>query len=581
MEGKKFPLLKMPFELSRCWLAGKKALRRRARPVVMSHPWLQIIFCCVIALGVPYSATHAEPASGERNEPFLEAIDGPQLSLGSEPRGPDSATKDSDKLASGNKDPNLDPCPISARPGEASETDIFKLTSLTTASCERSSSSDGVPPFADEVRAKIQWGSILKQSFNFLVFEHAFRIASDGYTRRLLFHRPFWQDWANSIQHYDMNQWGDGDSFLVNYIGHPMEGAVAGNIFIQNDPRERLARFGKSSTYWKSRLKAMGWAALYSAYFEAGPVLSEAAIGNEGGYTYVPGCGWAPCSKLGVHLKPATNNTGWVDFVVTPTVGIGWMVLEDAIEREIIDRLAGDSPALAWKIVRGSLAPTHTVANFMQWKVPWYRPWLSNDPTAAQKTVHAPAPSGAGEEAAPSWKDQPRKAFGLHYVNLNIPLDWNGCNKCRISISGFGMTASYRLTRRFWLDTELNHFPGSGSQSGRGSVTEGLLGIRYGYTGRVWNFYAKIAPGFIYYPKTTSYPTGGAYVTVSRFALSCGTVLERKVSERSAFRFDVGTTFVRYLQGLDPQQPPVAVISANYIATQGNFQFATGYIFRF
>jgi hypothetical protein len=48
----------------------------------------------------------------------------------------------------------------------------------------------------------------------------------------------------------------------------------------------------------------------------------------------------------------------------------------------------------------------------------------------------------------------------------------------------------------------------------------------------------------------------------------------------SAFRFDVGT-FVRYPQGLDPRHAPVSVISPTYIATQGNFQVATGYICRF
>jgi hypothetical protein len=108
-----------------------------------------------------------------------------------------------------------------------------------------------------------------------------------------------------------MGRWGDGDDFLVNYIGHPLEGAVTGDIFIQNDPHGRSESFGKSGAYWKSRFRAMLYAAAYSAYFEVGPVLSEAALGNEGGYTYVPQCGLAPCSIPGRKLKPPTNNTGW------------------------------------------------------------------------------------------------------------------------------------------------------------------------------------------------------------------------------------------------------------------------------
>ena len=79
----------------------------------------------------------------------------------------------------------------------------------------------------------------------------------------LLFHKPFWHDYGASADHFHMSRWGDGDSFLVNYIGHPMEGAVYGDIFLNNDPKGRSARFGKSSTYWYSRLKAMAWAAAF------------------------------------------------------------------------------------------------------------------------------------------------------------------------------------------------------------------------------------------------------------------------------------------------------------------------------
>jgi hypothetical protein len=134
-----------------------------------------------------------------------------------------------------------------------------------------------------------------------------------------------------------------------------MEGAVAGDIFLNNDPRGRAARFGKSSTYWYSRLKAMAWATVFSAYFEIGPVFSETAIGNEGGYTYYPGCGAYPCAhEHGKHYKPPTNNTGWTDFVITPTVGMGWIVMEDVIETEFVDRIAKDSPALKYKILRSA-----------------------------------------------------------------------------------------------------------------------------------------------------------------------------------------------------------------------------------
>ena len=440
---------------------------------------------------------------------------------------------------------------------------------------------DGNPQYTEGFNEKIHWGPILKQSLGFLVFEHTFRLANDRYARHLTWHKPFWEDYVDSLQHFDMSRWGDGDDFLVNYIGHPLQGAVSGDIFIQNDPHGRSERFGKSSAYWKSRFRAMLYAAAYSTYFEIGPLLSETALGNEGGYTYVPKCGLAPCTIPGHKLQPPTNNTGWVDFVVTPTVGMGWIVLEDAIEAKVVDPLAGDSTALKWKILRGSLAPSHSMANFFQGKLPWYRPWLYENATGRAGNLIVPSNKPKNPSEATSWRDQPRKAIGIHYVNLSLPMDWEGCYKCRVNNSGIGATISYRMTNHFWFDSEVNQFPGSRSSKGSGSATEGLFGIRYGYTGSVWSVYVKARPGFIYYPKTTSFPTGHEFVSLSRFAVDCGTTVELKASKRSAVRLDAGTTFVRYLQGLDPRQAPISVISPTYIATQGNFQVATGYIYRF
>src|SRR5262249_4086410 len=60
------------------------------------------------------------------------------------------------------------------------------------------------------------WGPALWQSLEFLVLEHAFRIANDHEARYLLLHRPFWHDYFASASHFDMSRWGDGDDFIVN-----------------------------------------------------------------------------------------------------------------------------------------------------------------------------------------------------------------------------------------------------------------------------------------------------------------------------------------------------------------------------
>ena len=55
--------------------------------------------------------------------------------------------------------------------------------------------------------------------------------------------------------------------------------------------------------------------------------MGEAAIFNEGGFTYPLDCkGDKPeCTATAKY----TNNTGWVDFIITPTVGTLWMIGED------------------------------------------------------------------------------------------------------------------------------------------------------------------------------------------------------------------------------------------------------------
>lgn len=59
-------------------------------------------------------------------------------------------------------------------------------------------------------------------------------------------------------------------------------------------------------------------------------------------------------------------------------------------------------------------------------------------------------------------------------------------------------------------------------------------------------------------------------------------MVEYYASSRSTIRFDIGTTFVRYLTGHpDPRQLPQTVLSDEYIATQGNFHLGSGYVFRF
>jgi hypothetical protein len=187
------------------------------------------------------------------------------------------------------------------------------------------------------------------QSSVFLAIQHGFRFATEPGSRAEL-KGPFFRDWGRSIK--GLSGWGDGDPFIVNYVGHPMMGAVTGYIAVQNDYRGRTAQFGRSGDYWKSRLRAAAWSAAYSTQFELGPV-SEVSLGNVG---KVPG------------------TLGMVDLVVTPTAGFGLMVLEDAVDRYVIARLENVTGNLAWRIVvRSLLNPDRAMANLVRGKPPWHR----------------------------------------------------------------------------------------------------------------------------------------------------------------------------------------------------------------
>ena len=193
-----------------------------------------------------------------------------------------------------------------------------------------------------------QWKSAVVDASIFLGLEHGFRLAEDPLVRQGL-RGPFFEDYFDSIK--DIHGWGDGDPFVVNYIGHPTQGAVTGFIEIHNDPRYRDVEVGRSSRYWESRLRAMAFSAAYSMQFEIGPV-SEASIGN---------------SQFG-------RNDGIVDWVITPTLGTAWVVGEDLTDKYLIrkiERTTRSVPLMA--LARTFLNPCRGVSNIMGRRAPWHR----------------------------------------------------------------------------------------------------------------------------------------------------------------------------------------------------------------
>jgi hypothetical protein len=160
---------------------------------------------------------------------------------------------------------------------------------------------------------------------------------------------PFFRDWFNSVVAY--RGWDDGDGFHVDYIGHPLQGSVFAFIQIENDPRYRGYRIGDGREYWISRLRAMGFAAVWSTLWKVGPA-SEGSLGN-------------------VQLY---SSPGIVDLVVTPTVGVGWAIGEDFADRYIIEPLERRTANRALLMLARSFGnPTRAMANMMAGRRPWQR----------------------------------------------------------------------------------------------------------------------------------------------------------------------------------------------------------------
>ena len=196
---------------------------------------------------------------------------------------------------------------------------------------------------------EFQWRSALNESMRFTLLQHAVRIGFQTRTRTRL-GGPFFRDYFESIK--SIHGWGDQDPWFINYVAHPMQGAISGYIQVQNDPAARGVEFGATKEYWHSRLKALAWNTAYSTQFEIGP-FSESSIGNVG---------------------QRKGTSGYVDLVITPTGGFAWQIAEDWLDKRFIQRWEDGTDSVAKRtFYRIALNPGRAIANMLRGKGPWYR----------------------------------------------------------------------------------------------------------------------------------------------------------------------------------------------------------------
>jgi len=425
------------------------------------------------------------------------------------------------------------------------------------------------------------WKPMLWQSLGFIAVENTFRLFTDPYMRYLIAEGPYWRNYGISMQHWDMNRWSDGDDFLVDDIGHPMQGAVSAFIAIQNSPRGRMQRIGTSKAYWKSRFWGLMWATVFSTQQKIGP-LGEAALGNDGGYTYPLHCP-IPCRSTNVEY---TNNTGWTDFIMTPVGGTGWVIGEDLIDRFVTDKIQGDSNRVFFKILRGSLNPTRTMANALRGKTPWYRDYQ-----------HPEGVENGGVNVERSDADYlrhlPRYEIFPHFNSISLPVNTATCVWCRKSTNGAGAEFSMRLSRWVDFDSDMDFQPGASpypTNRAGGDALIGTFGFRSGIVTRNYALKASLRPGFVSYNHallaipTSSNPTPGIG-RVTHFATSLAINGDYGLTRCLAIRATFGNTPVRYLDYTSPPgigtPPYVNWLSHNFFLTTENRMYQIGPVLRF
>ena len=442
-------------------------------------------------------------------------------------------------------------------------------------------------PASEELPGRYSYKGLIWQSLAFDGVEDGYRLATDHYLRHLIADGPFWHDYFASLQHWDMNRWADGDSFLVDDIGHPMQGAVSGFIEVQNSPTQRVQRFGKSRAYWHSRFLALMWATVFSTQQKIGP-LGEAAVGNDGGYTYTPGCEFN-CPTVPGKTPKYLNNTGWTDFIMTPAGGTVWMVFEDFLDREVSDRVQDAHPDAVFPfILRSALNPSRAMANLMRWRTPWYRDY-QHYPGNGRITPGIHFDDGDAVRRAPRYEIFP------HFDAISLPVNTASCTGCRQMLSGFGVGFAARLTPWIDFDSDVDyHSSASPMPSDRagGNLVMGTFGFRSGLQYSRYAIKAAVRPGFVSYGQAyeTTPTAGGPTPQVGRithFAAALAINADYDLSRHFALRAVFGNTPVRYRDnytqfGTGVGTPPyLNWLSHQVFLTNENWAYQTGVVLRF
>jgi hypothetical protein len=228
-------------------------------------------------------------------------------------------------------------------------------------------------------KEKFHWRKALEESFTFLAIEQAWVVHTDFrwvVSENGIPFNHYWRDYKQSLSTWWQAGWSAGENPMYNYVGHPIQGGITSYIEIQNDPKSRNLEFSKTKAYWGSRLKATLWNGIYSTQWSIGP-LSEMTVEKYGSKDRPP---WNPNGTFPCDSKTCYWGVGKVNLVMTPVGGLGWVLAEDWMDKNIVRRVEYRTRnRLLIDTVRCTFNPIRAGANILYGNRPWFRPRDTSD----------------------------------------------------------------------------------------------------------------------------------------------------------------------------------------------------------
>jgi hypothetical protein len=433
------------------------------------------------------------------------------------------------------------------------------VQNLQAYSSSKTGSDLSVPPVTvapkEPPKEGFHWGRALKESFTFLTIEQAYVVHDDFKWVVVENGIPFnhyWRDYKQSLSTWVHSGWSDGDPNLYGYVGHPIQGALTSYIEIQNNPKSRNLEFENSKAYWLSRLKATLWNAVYSTQWNLGP-LSEVTVEKYGTKARSPWNqdGSWPCTR-----KPCYTGVGQVDIVMTPIGGLGWMVGEDWLDKNVARRVeSATRNRFLIDVVRCGFNPARGGANILHGQAPWSRP-RDNRPTYFSSVDEAVDPPLVTPPADPViTTSEPTSTYIPGRGNVFFAYAYTGANENSnylTSMNGWNVAIEKKVLPFFGVIGDVSgqygsdNFSASGSCSASGSpsgscvagkvsVYNFLLGVRGSHLIRRIQPFAECLFGAVH----TNASAPGIASSNTAFTLALGVGLDFRLAPRMSWGMHV------------------------------------------